>query len=42
MAKAVFKRTKAIPRNSAVAGKTGGKKISKTKITGMPVKRKRK
>jgi hypothetical protein len=36
-----FKKTKAIARNAAVAGKPGGKKISKTKITGTPVKRKK-
>jgi|TARA_R110000868_G_scaffold97864_6_gene269185 hypothetical protein len=42
MAKTVYKQTKAIARNAAVTGKPGGKKISKTKITGMPVKRKRK
>ena len=42
MAKTVYKQTIAIARNAAVTGKLGGKKISKTKITGMPVKRKRK
>jgi len=42
MAKTVYKQTKAIARNAAVAGKPGGKKISTTKITGTPVKRKKK
>ena len=42
MAKTVYKQTKTIARNAAVSGKPGGKKISKTKITGMPVKPKKK
>jgi hypothetical protein len=41
MAKTVYKKTKAIARNAAVSGKPGGMKISKTKITGTPVKRKK-
>ena len=41
MTKTVYKKTKAIARNAAVAGKPGGKKISQTKITGTPVKRKK-
>ena len=40
MAKTVYKRQKQSQKRR-VAGKPGGKKISKTKITGMPVKRKR-
>jgi len=40
MAKTVFKRTKAIQKRAALAGKPGTKIISKTIITGEPVKRK--
>jgi|TARA_B110000977_G_scaffold182231_1_gene243693 hypothetical protein len=33
----VFKKTKRMARNAAVSGKPGGKKTSKTKITGTPL-----
>ena len=38
----VFKKTKRVTRNAAVAHKPGTKKLIKTKITGSPVKKKKK